>query len=197
MADRNDMNERHAQRLLRSLGSFDVDDEIEAALAERSESGGDHPAPYDIESFAAGDLFDGALRARIAAHLERCSSCYAEVKEFRDLLRGRPLITIPEAAAAAGDMDYQRISPDATIRIASLAERPGVHVIAIKLANPALRPRILRLNLPSGDALEEELSAPDKDGLIQFVKTVASQDDEVFIKRLLDAQLDFLDGSED
>jgi hypothetical protein len=95
MADRNLMTGKQLRGLLRSLGRFNVAEETEAALAERDRPGEKHPAPYGIESFAAGDLSDEALLARIAAHVEECVSCRAEVKEFRGLM--------PPAGAAGAD----------------------------------------------------------------------------------------------
>jgi hypothetical protein len=214
MADRDRALERATLRLLRSLGTFNVADETEAGLVERDGRGGKHPAPYDIESFAAGDLVDAELRARIATHIEQCASCRAEVAEFRNLmpptetgdvvpLRGpeppvyRCIFTMPQAAAAAGGEDGRRSSPDATVRVIALAEAAGTYVIAIQLANPTLRPHIVRLNPPSGEPIDEDLPPPDKQGLIQLVKTVVSQRDQRFVALLSSAPLDFLARHDD
>jgi hypothetical protein len=196
-----------AGHLLRVLGCFDEAAEIDAALI----GSGPHPARYALESFAAGDLDDDEAEARLARHIESCPSCRSEIEAFRALLRaesgtvvalsgrrrsGRILFALPLAAAASGGA-VRRSSPDATIEVSALAGVAGVHVIAIRLADPDRRPHLLRLTAPTGEVLEQELPAPDKDGLIQLVKTTLSPREAAFITLIAEAPLEFLDRPED
>lgn len=82
------------ERLARTLEPFDAAEEADALLAPR----GEHPAPYELEQHAAGDLHDEARQTPLAAHIERCASCRAEVRDLGALLEineqgpaGRPL----------------------------------------------------------------------------------------------------------
>lgn len=200
---------RRLQRLLRSLGEFDLDGEVDAALARRVGPDGTHPPRYDLELFAADDLADGAAVAAILSHLEDCAACRSEVKDFRALLepattvpsrqsgnvvdfsvRRRPVFRMPAVAAAAGGDEHWRGSPEATIRIVEIGEPVRQLLIAIQLADRSMHPRRLRLLDPSRPALEQELPPPDHSGLIQFVVPA----DQAFFELLKSAPLEFWDG---
>ena len=105
----------------------------------------------------------------------------------------RPVFTMPAAAAAGGGDVRRRGSPDATISAVPMGEPARQYAIAIQLTDRSLYPQVMRLIRHSEPALEQKLPAPDKQGLIQFVLPV----DEAFIELLMEAPLEFLDGSEE
>lgn len=110
---------------------------------------------------------------------------------------GRVVIALAGVAAAAGGAVFQRTAPGVTIRLASLSELSGQVVVAIMLENRALRPRLLRLYPPGGPPYDEDLPAPDEEGLIQFIKHPARHRDRLFLDLIRSVPLEFLDPADD
>lgn len=208
MARHEDMSDSQIERLLGALEPFDVADEAHEMLAPRAE----HPAAYDLERYATGDLHEEARHTWIASHVATCETCRAEVSGWRALLQPiengasrvavfpapgalRPRLIVP-VAAAASSLGGRRSGQGVLVHVIEPPALPSLRVIAIQLDDRTLRPRQLRVLTPSGEVLEQALPPADSNGVIQFMRTIASPADQAFIELILTAELEFVDASE-
>lgn len=201
MAKRDDTAAAQIERVGRSLQPFDPADEAREMLAPR----GEHPAAYDLEQFAAGELHDTVRQESIASHVHTCALCRDEVAGWRAALETgadgapppaardmRALLRVPMAAAAAGGHEGRRCGQGVAVHVIAPPAIPELRVVAIRLEDRTLRPSLLRVWTSPGEVLEQALPPPDSNGVIQFTRLISSPDDQAFVELLLTAQLELL-----